>query len=172
MKLNNKNKLLVIGFILGVYVCYVLAISNTIAYYNEYATKKEIIASNNYSPELANQLLAKEKQLDKLLQKYKIASSESIQNILLKQLNGYANAYNLKVIDFQEPHIFIENNETTSSYIFSLKGSYNGCLAAINKLEISNNLGFIKHLNFNKKLNYKSNSNELIVEVILQRKSS
>ena len=78
--------------------------------------------------------------------------------------------YNLKVIDFKEPHTIIEKNTTTSSYIFSLQGSFNGSIALLNKLENNPALGTIKHINFNKKRNYKSNIDELSVEVVLEKK--
>jgi hypothetical protein len=167
MKLKRKNKLLLLGFIIALYICYAFAISNTLDIYKEFKTKNDVLIHNNSTPKLANQLLQKEKQLDKLLAKHHVKTSESYQNDLLKQLNFYSAKYNLKVIDFKEPHIIIEKNTTTSSYIFSLQGSFNGSIALLNKLENNPALGTIKHINFNKKRNYKSNVDELFVEVVL-----
>ena len=169
MKLNRKNKFLLLGFIIALYICYAFAISNTLEIYKEFQTKNDILIHNNSTLELVNQLLQKEMQLDKLLAKHHVKTSESYQNDLLKQLNFYSAKYNLKVIDFKEPHIIIEKNTTTSSYIFSLQGSFNGSIALLNKLENNPALGTIKHINFNKKRNYKSNLDELFVEVVLEK---
>ena len=62
-----------------------------------------------------------------------------------------------------------EKDFTTTSYIFSLEGSFNGCLALLNKMENNATLGSIKHLNFTKKRNFKTNADQLFVEVIMQK---
>ncbi|MFV5701710.1 hypothetical protein ACM55F_07535 [Flavobacterium sp. XS2P12] len=169
MKLNRKNKMLLLGFLLALYICYTFAISNTITYYKEYHSKNAMITDNTGSPKLAYQLLQKEKQLDLLLSGYNITASESFQNDLLKQLNTYSDSYHLKIIDFKESHVIVEKGFVTTSYIFSLEGSFNGCLALLNKVENNPSLGSIKHLNFTKKRNYKTNMDQLFVEVILQK---
>lgn len=169
MTLNRKNKLLLFGFLVALYICYSFAISNTITYYKEYHSKNKMITDNTSSPILAHQLRQKEKQLDLLLSRYNITASESFQNDLLKQLNTYSDSYHLKIIDFKEPHVISEKGFVTTSYIFSLEGSFNGCLALLNKIENNPTLGSIKHLNFTKKRNYKTNMDQLFVEVILQK---
>lgn len=169
MKLDKKNKLLLLGFLVVLYVCYSFAISNTVNYYKEYKNKQEQIAADSNMPKLVGQLIQKEKQLDQVLSKYDVNISESFQNDLLKQLTSYSDGYHLKIVDFQEPHIISEKGFTTTSYIFSLEGSFNGCLAVLNKVENNPALGTIRHLNFVKKKNYKTNTDQLFVEVIMQK---
>lgn len=154
---------------MALYICYSFAISNTITYYKEYRSKNEMITDNNNTPKLAHQLRLKEKQLDVLLSRYNITTSESFQNDLLKQLSAYGDTYHLKIIDFKEPHVITEKDFTAISYIFSLEGSFNGCLALLNKMENNPTLGSIKHLTFTKKRNYKTNTDQLFVEVIMQK---
>jgi hypothetical protein len=167
MRLNRKNKLLLLGFLMCLIICYVFAISNTITYYKEYYSQKELLTDDDSNTKLVQQLQQKEKQLDLLLLKYDISTSEFFQNDLLKQLNSYSDIYNLKITDFKEPHILSEKEFVATSYIFSLEGSFNGCLALISEIENNPTLGSIKHLNFTKKRNYKNNVDQLFVEVIL-----
>lgn len=169
MTLNRKNKILILGFLLALYICYSSAISNTIKYYNEYCAKSILITENNNSPKLAFQLGQKEKQLDLVLSQYNIKTSESFQNDLLKQLNNYSDTFHLKIIDFKEPHSITQKQFITTSYIFSVEGSFNGCISLLNKIENNPNLGSIKHLNFIKKRNFKTNTDQLFAEVILQK---
>lgn len=169
MRLNRKNKMLIFGFLIALYICYAFAISNTISFYREYHSKNELIANNNDSPKLAHQLRQKEKQLDVALSLYTISNTESFQNELLKQLNSNSNSYHLKIIDFKEPHIVTEKGLTNVSYIFSLEGSFNGCLSLLNKIENTPSFGSIKHLNFSKKRDYKTNTDHLFMEVIIQK---
>jgi len=138
-------------------------------YYNEYHSKNEMITDNSITPKLAHQLRQKEKQLDLVLSQYNITTSESFQNDLLKQLNTYSDTYHLKITDFKEPQITTEKGFVVTSYIFSLEGSFNGCLALLNKIENNPTLGSIKHLNFTKKRNYKTNMDQLFIEVIMQK---
>jgi hypothetical protein len=169
MRLNRKNKMLIFGFLIALYICYTFAISNTIAFYQEYQSKNELIANNNDSPQWEHQLLLKEKRLDLALSQYSISDAESFQNELLKQLNIYSNTYHLKIIDFKEPHIITEKGLINVSYIFSLEGSFNGCLSLLNKIENTSSFGSIKHLNFTKKRDYKTNTDHLFLEVIVQQ---
>lgn len=169
MGLNRKNKLLIFGFLFALYICYSFAISNTIDSYKEYHSKNEMITENNNAPKWVFQLHQKEKQLDAVLSSYDINASESFQNDLLKQLTSYGDFYHLKIIDFKEPHIITEKGFTATSYIFSIEGPFNGCLAMLNKMENNPSLGYIKHLNFTKKRNYKTNADQLFVEVIMQK---
>jgi hypothetical protein len=135
----------------------------------EYHSKNELIVNNNDSPELAHQLHLKEKQLDLVLSQYNITATESFQNDLLKQLNTYSENYHLKIIDFKEPHIITEKGFIITSYVFSLQGSFNGCISLLNKIENNPSFGSIKHLNFTKKRDYKTNTDHLFVEVIIQK---
>ncbi|WP_417940952.1 hypothetical protein [Flavobacterium sp. RS13.1] len=169
MKLNNKNKLLIVGFLVVLYICYSFAISNTINYYKEYKNKQEEITADSNMPKLAGQLMQKEKQLDQVLADYDIDVSASFQNDLLKQLTSYSENYQLKIVDFQQPHVVSQKGFSTTSYIFSLEGSFNGCLTLINKIENTAALGNIKYLNFIKTKNFKTNTDQLTVEVIVEK---
>jgi len=172
MKLNQKNKVLIFGFALALYLCYAFAFSNTLDYYNKYSTQKELIASNINDPAVLQQLIAKEQQFDKILSQYTITASVSFQNELLKKLTQASNKYELKIIDFKEPHLFIEKDIKTYSYIFALEGSFNGMLLLLNNIENNTSLGYIKHITFTKKRNYKTNADYLVAEVILQKNES
>jgi hypothetical protein len=169
MRLNRKNKWLLAGIFLLLYVSYAAAVSNTINYYKEYKEKKEILAGSQDISGALQLLLVKEKQLDQALSATGEVSEKSFQNKLLQELNTYSEEYQLKIIDFQEPHEILENGTRVSSYIFSLEGSFNGCIGAINKIENNPVMGDIRHLNFKKTKNYKTNTDELKVEVIMQK---
>lgn len=167
MKLNKKNKFLLIGFILALYICYSFAISTTITFYKESLSQKEALGNQDFSPKMISQLNQKEKQLDQLLTQQNIDTSESYQNNLLKFLNTNAIRFNLKIVEFKEPHSVKSDNFTELNYIFTLQGSYNGMISLLNQIENNNSIGFIRHINFVKKRNYKSNLDELFAEVVL-----
>lgn len=169
MNLDKRNKLFIVGFCVLLYICYSFAIANTIKYYSEYQSKQDEIAVDSDMPKLVAKLIQKEKQLDQILSHYDINASESFQNDLLKQLTLYTADHHLKIVDFKEPHIFSNKGFTTTSYIFSLEGPFNACLSVLNKVENNPALGNIKHINFVKRKNFKTNNDELFVEIIMQK---
>jgi hypothetical protein len=166
MKPDRKNKLLIAGCFLAFYLSYRFAISNTIEYYSKYHTDKALYENSKTSAPYIKALLVKEKQLDQALAGFNNPSA-SFQNDLLDKINRLSVKNNLKVIDFREPHIVKENNTYKASYFFSIQGSFNGCLALINTLE---QYSVVRHLDFVKKKNYKTNTEDLYVDVVLQRK--
>lgn len=172
MRLNRKNKLLLIGFLLILYICYAFAFSNTFDYYKEYQSQKEIATNNINDPIMLQKLVQKERQLNELLSQYTTGTGNSFQNELLKQLTSLSNQNTLRIIDFKEPHIIIDKGIKTFSYVFSLEGSFNGMLLLINAIENNPSLGYIKHITFTKKRNYKTNTDYLTSEIILQKNES
>jgi hypothetical protein len=172
MKLKRKNKILIFGFACTLYLCYALAFSNTIEYYRKYSSQKQMISANVSDPVMMRQLITKETQLDTILSQYSTSNGETFQNDLLEQLSTLSNKYHLKIIDFKEPHIHTSKNIRSYSYIFSLEGSFNGILLLINNVENNASLGYIKHIAFIKRKNYKTNSDYLTGEIILQKNQS
>jgi hypothetical protein len=169
MKFSRKNKLLVAGFIVMLLICYSFAFSKTLSYYKEYENKKEVADNNQNDPRILDQLIRKEQQLDEALAQYIAVSGSSFQNELLAELTKQCRKQNLKIQDFKEPHVFNEDNVQVSSYQFSLEGSFNDMLLVLNALENNPSLGLIKHIAFEKQMNYKTNSYFLTSEVILQK---
>lgn len=168
MRLDRKNKLLLIGFIVVLFLCYHFAISKTIYYYNLAKNQSDAITSFNNNPKILAQLMLKEKQIDGWLQENN-SYSTSFQNELLKELTYYSSKYHLKITDFQEPHKFTDKNSTTTSYCFTLEGSFNNALMLLNNIENKHNLGIVKHVNVLKKINYKTNQEYLNSTVIIQK---
>lgn len=168
MKLNRKNKLLVLGIALSIYLSYSLAIKKTINYYNEFKTQQELMQNLNNNPRLLSDLIVREKQIDEWLIKNDHAS-DSFQNELLKRLNSYCSNNNLKIVDFKEPHQIIENETQINSYGFSVEGSFIKVLGLTYNIEKSSNLGFIKHISTTKKMNFKNNEEYIITNIIVQK---
>ena len=172
MKLNRKNKILIAGLVLSLYICYAFAFSNTISYYSTYTSQKEIVENSIVSPGQLQKLVVREKMLTESLSQYTGVTGASFQNTLLKELSTYSQQHGLKIIDFKEPHRFTEKDLVTTSYTFSLEGSFNGILLLVSQVENNPALGFVRSLTFIKKRNYKTGSDYLTAEVILQRNES
>lgn len=169
MKLNRKNKYLLAGFILALVVCYKFAISNTIAYYIDYKKNRELAANNPNDPVLIRSLVEQERQLSAALESYNAVTDDSFQNLLLESISGWSRDYALKITEFKEPHIYMEKGGKSLYYAFAVEGSFNGILLLLNRLENTPSLGMVKHLHFQKKRNYKNNTDYLVTEILLKR---
>ena len=169
MSLSKKNKILIVAFLLTLYMCYSFAIKKSIEYITLYKSQSNKIQTYSSNPKKISDLKFKEKQLDKWLTENNI-TIENYQNQLLKILNSYCIENNLKIVDFQEPHIFEKNNTHTISYIFSISGGFNSVLKLVNNLENNKNLGSIKNISSFKMINFKTNKEYLETQIILERK--
>ena len=113
------------------------------------------------------QLIQKEKQLDNILSQQSLKTSISEQNDLLKFLSVQSNLCNVRIVEFNEPYFFKSNNSIELNYVFTLQGSYNGIVLLLNQIENQSGIGYIRHVDFVKKRNFKSNLDELFAEIIL-----
>lgn len=167
MTSKNKNIVLVVGFFLALIVAYNYAISNTLKERKSYITlkKQELLFKN--APKQLSVLKQKEKHYDSLLVAYKL-NGHSIQNNLLKTINNFASANNLKVLDFLEPHTIKKEDLIVKTYQFTLEGPYNAIVKLIYELEQETKFGEIINLHFEKKKNFRTGRYYLQAKVLLR----
>lgn len=167
MSSKSKNILLIIGFLLSLFICYKLAIKNTLDLKQNYTTlKQENRILKNTSKQLSL-LKQKEKHYDSLLNKYQLKGS-SVQNNLLKTINSFADNNSLSLVHFLEPHIIKSNNLIIKTYQFTLEGDYNDILLLVHKLEQQTKFGEITSLHFKKKKNFRTGKHYLQAAILLK----
>jgi len=167
MSNKNKNILLIVGFLLVLLVCYQFAISKTLDLKQQYKSLKYEEELFKNTPKQFRVLKQKQKYYDSILVSNKLDGG-SIQNNLLKALNIYADANNLKVVSFLEPHETTKNDLIIKTYEFTIEGNYNSMLALIHQLEQQTKFGEIINLHFEKKKNYRTGRNYLQARVLLR----
>ncbi|MCX2679356.1 hypothetical protein OOZ15_05320 [Galbibacter sp. EGI 63066] len=167
MKNKTKNIILAIGLVLVLFISYQYAISKTIALRNTY---KELSKENVLFQNIPRQqyMLNKQNQhLDSLLNKYQIGGT-SLQNNLLKSLNQNVDSLNLKLVEFNDAHIFKRNDLTVNSHQFVVEGGFNSILKLVYNLEQKTKFGEVSHINFEKKKNFRTRKEFLQAFVIVQ----
>lgn len=170
MGLNRKNKLLLAGMAIGLYICYSFAFAKTIAYYNKYQEQQNILNQGIEQPQSYRLLSMKEKQLDSLLEgSNDTAGNESFQNQLLRRLTELGKKKQVRITDFAQPHAYEEKNMLKTSYAFSLEGSFGDLLFLVNTMENNPYYGKVINMNFEKKTDYKNNKDYLVAQVVLQK---
>ena len=167
MNLNKKNKFFVFCFLFLLFLTYEFGISKTIIYYNEFFSLENNQKSNFYTKKNEDDLFLKDKQLSSILSRFDFISGSNYQNELLSFINS--NNSGINIVEFNEPHNFIENNIKTTTYNFSLQGSFNAVLKLINNIENHPEFGNVTLVNFYKNKDFVNNNDELIVDVILEK---
>ncbi len=170
MKQKSKNIALVVGFILVLLIAYQYAFAKT------FTLQKEVdqltLEKEKYMAALVQlaALTKKEQQLDIILAKNNVEGN-SLQHNLLKTLNGLSSTSNIKIIAFEEPHIY--RDKTTkkgmTTYDFILQGEYNALISVIYELEQQYSFGNIVQVNFEKKKDFRTRATYLQCRVLLQR---
>lgn len=167
MRGNKKQILFVLGFILILFVCYKLAIARTLIYRDNYKNlQKEAILFEN-TPRQLSVLRQKEAYLDSILTTYRLGDT-SIQNSLLSAINSMADTSGVRVISFNEPHLFQQGELTVKTYGFTLEGNYGDILNIIYELEQKHRFGEITNLHFDKLRDYRRNRDYLQATALLK----
>lgn len=168
MKLDNKNKMLLLGFVALLFLSYHLAIKKTWDLRANYLTSvKNQELSKNIPLNLAK-LSQKEKYLDVQFEKLNVSSS-AFQTDLLKFLNEKTTENQIKTLAFGAPHLSTANQLTIKTHEFTLEGSFNGILRTLNTIETQSPFGTISHVQFEKHLDYKTRKSSLQASVHLRQ---
>lgn len=171
MRLNNKNKILILGLLLTIVLVYQFAIKNTFEYYSLYNELKSKSNSIEKFNQQEFQLINKEKNLSNLLEKYNIGNNDNFntQNYLLQHLNKQVNNLNLKIVSFDEPKTIEKDNKSITHFTFSISGNFNNTLKLINSIDNNPLIGNIIHTNTTKKMNFKANKEDIITTIFIEK---
>lgn len=149
MRLDNRNKILILGFILTLMASYFLAISRTLELRKIQKTQEEQkVLSQNVFQEL-DRLSEKESYLDAQFQQMDLEPT-NLQNSLLHFLNQQGTGSPIKILDFKVPHVVVDGPMTTKTYLFTLEGGFPDILKVAHGLESQGNHGGISHISFEK----------------------
>lgn len=168
MNSKRKNILLLIVIFIMAYACYIFAFKPTIAMKSSY---HQLDLEQQRFKDIPTQLvLLKKKDLyfDSILNKMNLQHT-SIENNLLHALHVEAKKNDLKVMDFNSPHVYINDQQELNTFIFTLEGSFQDILKSIYHLEQQGNFGKVAHVNFEKKKNFRTRKTFLNATIFIQR---
>jgi len=169
VSLKQKNSALLLGSILLLWLGYHFSFSKTFELKSQYKTllKEQALFTN-----VSQKLIALKQQnvyYDSILKSKRISSESSFQNGLLQTINAFADTTNIKIVTFNNPHIYKTDNTVFNTFSFKVNGSFSKITQLIYELEEHYKLGKIISLHFEKKKNYRRSIQYLECTVLLQR---
>lgn len=168
MRINGKNKLLVLGMLLMLLASYKFAIHNTLEARSE-SLRLELRQNQvGNIPKTIAALRQKEVHYDSVLKKMDVGDT-SVQNHLLRVINQKAKMHTVKVMDFNRPHIGTDGENEIYTYSFNIEGAYTDLLKVVHSIERKGNFGEIVHLVFEKKKDYRTDRSSLEATVFVQQ---
>lgn len=168
MKIDNKNKLLFLGIVAMLFASYYLAINKTMLLRKESHRLSEQVEQFKDIPNKLAILSQKNIYYDSILGEMDLVDT-SIQNNLLRTINQEASKNNIKVMDFNQPHLYQVGENSLHTYSFKLDGNYTDILKVVHTIEQKGSFGEIVHVDFQKKKNYKTNKYSLAATVFVQQ---
>ena len=168
MGISTKNKMLLAGIMIMMFISYQFSIKKTIDTRREYLQLKSEYQKVNDLPKRLSVLIQKEKHYDSILSQMDIGNT-SVQNNLLRIINREAEDKNVKVMAFNKPHIDIQGQNQYYTYSFILNGNYADILKVIHPIEQKGNFGEIVHTDFQKKKDYRTRKLTLEATVFVQQ---
>jgi len=166
MKLNKKNKALIISSIIVFYIIYLMAIKKTIYYKSkayELTDKNDI---EQITEKKEYELMIKNKKLESILSRFNYTDN-NFENYLLQFTSIKADSLGLSISNFQEP---VTTNNITH-YTLTLLGDFNKILYLINTIDNNPILGNIIHVNTEKKINYKTQREDIITSITIEKQN-
>ncbi len=168
MKISGKNKLLGTGILTLLVLSYMLAIKKTISLKNESKQLEEQVTRFSDIPNKLMVLNQKNEYYDSILGSMDF-NDTSLQNNLIRTITAEAQKNKVKVMDFNEPHIFPIEESVQHTYNFMLEGNFADILKVVHVLERKGNFGEVVHLDFEKKKDYRTNREYLSAKVMVQQ---
>ncbi|TSE06683.1 hypothetical protein [Aquimarina algiphila] len=170
MQQKTKNILLIVGLFCMLLIAYQYGFAKTFTLRSEVAKLEHEKDKYLAAPMQLAALTKKKQQLDAVLAKNNVEGN-SVQQNLLKTLNTLSNTSNIKIIAFEEPHVFTNEttNEGTTTYDFILQGDYKALIQVIYALEQQYSFGNIAQVKFEKKKNFRTGARYLQCRLLLQR---
>ena len=169
---KQKNIALLLGFVLFLWLAHQLSFSKTIKLKKQYASlTKDALLFKNSSQKLSR-LQQESRYYDSILKSKHIATDRSFQNNLLSTINSFADSTNIKVVSFQHPHVFEQDDAEILTYSFTLQGSFIEVIQLIYQLEQRFKLGKVISVNYLKKRDYRKRSDYLECTILLRRIAS
>lgn len=167
MSFKKKNIVLAFSFLILCLIAYQFAIRNTLNLKSEFNTIKANKAQEQMIQSKIGQLSAQKRYLDSLVSVNKITTT-NLQNELLVTLNRLSEKHNVKISNFDEPHIDSIGGIENTYHRFVLKGNYKQIINTIYDLEYGRNLGQLVSLQFEKQRDYRRNSVYLTADVLIK----
>lgn len=167
MNIDKKNKLLLLGIVLLLFASYKLAINKTLLLKTEHKRLSSQVELFTNIPKQLSILTQKEKYYDSILGKMDMGDT-SVQNNLLRTINQEAKTNTVNVMDFNQPHIYRMGESDLQTFSFRLSGNFTDILKVIHTIEQKGNFGEVVHVDFIKKKDYRSNTENLAATVFVQ----
>ena len=165
---SKKNKILLLSFLSSLWVCYILAISPTLALKKEAKFLEKNHLQNQETLLELNRLILQKKQYEQILKTYPVYKTSSLQNNLLETIHTFGKKQQLKIVSFHQPHSAVFKNTLFTTYSFEVKGSYQSMVKLIQHLEEKRLFGTVFSCRFEKKKNYRTNKSFLVCTLFLQ----
>lgn len=170
MEYKQKNRTLVAGFVLLLFVAYQFTFKKTFELntsINKLSKDKELLSN---AGERIKSLQMENRQLDAILQSNDISVDQSFEQTLLEKVVELEELHQLKLVSSGKPHIYESDEASMLSYVIEVKGDFRNLLLFASSLE-QQRLGEFVSTSFEKKKNHSIGRNELKCKIIVQKLS-
>lgn len=168
MQFLNKPIGIITGFVVFLWICYKIAIANTLEIRKEF---NELSATQDQTREIIDNLsiyTQKEKELDSIIAKYD-GSEHIIQNELFNNLNSLADFHDVTISNLSAPHLHHEEGIMMVTYMIRAQGDYKSLSNFMSQVEDRFRYGKALHLVYQKKQVLKTGKRFQECEIWLQR---
>ncbi len=165
---KKKNKLLLVGTLVAIYLIYVFAIRKTLDVFQEYKNLQSKIELVKNAPVMAAQL---EKQLLQIDSKIGSDNSSGLktEQALLEIVSNYCKSSNAVLREFPASTVFEQGNLSVETNKFVVEGDFATILQLVYLLEQKNKMGKVASVRYQYKKDMITRDMALTATVYLQK---
>jgi len=164
---KQKNKYLLIGFVLFLFLSYFMAISDTLAEWSAYGKLEKQASRLDETPQQLRGLQMKLKGLNYLIEN-KQRSHDGVHASLLNVITTYCDENSILLREYPGSRENIQNDLVIETNIFEVQGSYLKLLNLVYLLEQKQRIGKVASVKFQSKKDMQSKQQILTVTMYVQ----
>ncbi|MBI4946046.1 MAG: hypothetical protein HY840_06560 [Bacteroidetes bacterium] len=164
---KNKNKLLLAGVVLLVFIAYSFVIKDTLVLYGDCADMTSKLEMASDAPVKAAMVQKKIDEMNGLLGTHKEQGDE-VQQDLLGTVTGFCQKNNILLKEFPKAIVNTEKDFTVETNIFTVEGSFAKLLDLVYLLEQKSRIGKVASVRFLTRVDIKTKTLFLTAKVYFQ----
>lgn len=164
---RQKNKILLVGALLLLIVCYIFAIGETVNLYGNNSKTTQKLESLKNAPQ---QIAGLNKRLNFLNSRVKqyVREDDFEQDDILVSVSDFCKRNRLKIIEFPKSTLKQKDDIVIETFNFTVEGNFTNLVKLIYDIEVVQKIGRVASLDFETQVDRRTKVKRLTVNIFLQ----
>lgn len=164
---RQKNKILLVGALLLLIVCYIFAIGETVELYSNNSKASQKLESLKNAPQQIVELNKRLVFLNSRVKQY-VRDDDFEQEDILVAISDFCKGHRLKIVEFPKSTLKQNDDIVIETFNFTVEGNFTNLVKLIYDIEVVQKIGRIASLDFETQMDRRTKVKRLTVRIFLQ----